>query len=85
MPTRTSSSTAPVTCGSFPTATRVRTPACRTVAVPRSCLGKPRSVQGAFGVVTFAGADVFADNPFDDGPTVNLPEHTPRIRRALTD
>jgi hypothetical protein len=55
------------------------------VAVPRSCLGKPRSVQGAFGVVTFVGADVFADNPFDDGPTVNLPDHTPRIRRALTD
>jgi hypothetical protein len=52
------------------------------IRIPRSCLDDPRWVQAALGVATLNRSGYFADNPFNHGPTVFLPDYTRRIRRG---
>jgi hypothetical protein len=53
------------------------------VRIPRSCLGDPRWIQGSLAAGTFTRNEkFFADNPLNEGPTVNLPGYTTRIFRG---
>jgi hypothetical protein len=48
--------------------------------IPRSCLGDPRTVQGAFASGTAGGGTFFVDNPSNQGPSARRPPYTAPVR-----